>query len=132
LERSCDKMSLAHYRVLASVDTGEERASRLAALLALGKPAISAVLEALTRSGFLVRSAANGDEGASALSLTAECLAALSRAEMTRRLGALCARTGQSRDVQAALVALGDAVEAERQERCRDKRRGDALEAAQP
>jgi DNA-binding MarR family transcriptional regulator len=64
--------------------------SRLAARLALGKPAISAAVEALPRRGFLVRSAANGDERASALSLTAEGRAALSRAEaeMTRRPGA--------------------------------------------
>jgi DNA-binding MarR family transcriptional regulator len=133
LERSCDEMSLAHYRVLAAVDAGEERASRLAARLALGKPAVSAAVEALHDRGFLARSTTAGDQRVSSLSLTPEGRAALSRVEarMGSKLVELCARTGQSRDVQTALVALGVALETERQERSRDSRRPDGLAPTQ-
>ena len=55
LERASGDLSMAHYRVLAAVADGDERASRVAARLALGKPTISASVDALCRRGLLTR-----------------------------------------------------------------------------
>ena len=44
-------LGLAHYRFLALVAGGDERASRLAERLALGKPAVSAAVGALVAQG---------------------------------------------------------------------------------
>ena len=70
MERASGGLSLAHYRVLAAVAAGDERASRVAARLALGKPTVSASVEALCARGLLVRSGVAGDQRAIQLSLT--------------------------------------------------------------
>src|SRR5262249_17877418 len=45
LERAAAPLSLADYRALAAILAGEERASRLAERLAVGKPSISATVD---------------------------------------------------------------------------------------
>jgi DNA-binding MarR family transcriptional regulator len=47
LERASGELSLAHYRVLAAIASGDERASRVANRLAIGKPTVSVAVEAL-------------------------------------------------------------------------------------
>jgi DNA-binding MarR family transcriptional regulator len=108
LERSCGELSLPHYRVLAAVAAGDERASRLARRLALGKPTISAAVESLTARGYLRRSAVTEDQRAIALSVTQDGSAALARAEsaMTERLAALLAWAERPDQVASALAAL--------------------------
>jgi DNA-binding MarR family transcriptional regulator len=69
LERATGDLSLAHYRVLAAVADGDERASRVASRLALGKPAISASVDALCRRGLLTKDAAD-DQRAITLRIT--------------------------------------------------------------
>src|SRR2546430_2043870 len=69
LERGTGELSLAHYRVLAAVADGHERASRVAARLALGKPTISASVDALCRRGLITRDAAE-DQRAATLRIT--------------------------------------------------------------
>jgi DNA-binding MarR family transcriptional regulator len=95
LEAASADVSLAHYRVLAAVASGEERASLVAARLALGKPAVSAAVESLCRRGLLERLDVVADGRAVALSLTAEGALVLDRVEveMTRRVVDLCSRT---------------------------------------
>jgi DNA-binding MarR family transcriptional regulator len=70
LERSSDELSLAHYRVLAAVASGDERASRVAQRLAIGRPTISAAVDALGQRGLLSRGTVEGDQRATALHLT--------------------------------------------------------------
>jgi DNA-binding MarR family transcriptional regulator len=113
LESACDGISLAHYRVLAAVAEGDERASRLAARLALGKPAISVAVESLCARGLLARSGVPGDQRATCLRLTPAGAELLRRVEstMAERLEAIAA-SGGAPGLLAGLAALGPAVDA--------------------
>ena len=113
MERASGGLSLAHYRVLSAVAAGDERASRVAARLALGKPTVSASVEALCSRGLLVRSGVSGDQRAVQLNLTEDGRRLVEEAEaaMTAGLEALAARTGRRDDLIAALVALGGAID---------------------
>jgi DNA-binding MarR family transcriptional regulator len=119
LEAASPDLSLAHYRVLSAVASGEERATLLAARLALGKPAVSAAVESLCRRGLLERLDVAGDARAVALSLTAQGALVLDRveAEMTRRVVDLCARTSDQDSLLESLAQLGQAMDATRNER---------------
>lgn len=109
LERASGDLSLPHYRVLAAVADGDERASRVAARLALGKPTISASVDALCRRGLLTREDTAADQRAITLRLTPAGRRVLARAEtaMTARLDAVLAHTSQRTHVIAALGQLG-------------------------
>jgi DNA-binding MarR family transcriptional regulator len=113
LDRSSDELSLAHYRVLAAIASGDERASRVASRLALGKPTVSAAVDSLCQRGLLARSGVAGDQRAAALALTAAGRALLARveAEMIGRLEELCARTPDGERLVQALVWLGSAID---------------------
>lgn len=119
LERAAGGLSLAHYRVLAAVAAGDERASRVAGRLALGKPTISASVESLSARGLLHRGGVSGDQRVIQLSLTDAGRDLLTRAEqaMTADLEALASRTGKPAELVEALVSLGEAIEAARAER---------------
>ena len=109
LERASGDLSLAHYRILAAVAAGDERASGVAARLALGKPAVSASVDALCRRGLLVRAGVAGDQRATALSLTPQGRAVLTAAEaaMLGRLDAVLGHVARPDDVLGALAELG-------------------------
>ena len=113
LERASGELSLAHYRVLAAIASGDERASRVANRLAIGKPTVSAAVEALAQRGLLVRSAVDGDHRVAVLHLTPEGQALLARveAEMIRRIDELCARTPDPDRLMESLVWLGAAID---------------------
>lgn len=119
LEAASADVSLAHYRVLAAVASGEERASLVAARLALGKPAVSAAVESLCRRGLLERLDVVADGRAVALSLTAEGALVLDRVEveMTRRVVDLCSRTSDPDSLLDSLAQLGPAMDDARAER---------------
>ena len=121
MERASGGLSLAHYRVLSAIAAGDERASRVAVRLALGKPTVSASVEALCSRGLLVRSGIAGDQRAVQLSLTEAGAETLERAQlaMTSHLEALAARAGRRDDVIDALVALGRAIDQAAAERRR-------------
>jgi len=114
LERSSRELSMPHYRVLASVAAGEERASRVAERLELGRPAISSAVEALCARGFMERREVAGDQRAFDLRVTPEGVAVLERVEheMTEALRALCARVEGSDQLLKSLATLDDAVDA--------------------
>ncbi|HEY1763252.1 MAG TPA: MarR family transcriptional regulator [Acidimicrobiales bacterium] len=114
LERSSRELSMPHYRVLASVATGEERASRVAERLELGRPAISSAVEALCAHGFMERREVEGDQRAVDLRVTPEGAVVLERVEreMTEALRALCARIDGGEQLIASLAALDGAVDA--------------------
>ena len=113
LERASGELSLAHYRVLSAVASGDERASRVAHRLAVGKPTVSAAVDALTQRGLLVRTGVAEDHRVAALNLTREGVALLSRveAEMIRRIEDLSARTPDGNQLMEALVWLGAAID---------------------
>jgi DNA-binding MarR family transcriptional regulator len=128
LERASPELSLAHYRVLAAVAAGDERASRVARRLAVGKPTISAAVDALWRRGLLERLGVAGDQRAAALRLTAEGERLLERveAEMVRRIDDLCGRTPDGALLRQSLVWLGAAIDESRAERTASEREGGA------
>jgi DNA-binding MarR family transcriptional regulator len=119
LERSSAQLSLAHYRVLSSIASGQERASHIARNLALGKPAVSAAVDALRRRGLLHRGEVDGDGRAASLRLTAEGRELLDavETEMGERLRDLCGRTPDEARMLEALVWLGRALDERREER---------------
>lgn len=128
LERASSEISMAHYRVLSAVAGGEERASRVAERLELGRPAISSAVESLCRGGLLVRDGTEGDQRAFDLRVTPAGAALLDRVEgaMTACLDDLCARNADGPRVQEALALLGGAIDqrdAERARRHRDHHR---------
>jgi DNA-binding MarR family transcriptional regulator len=113
LERSSGDLNLAHYRVLAAVADGDERASRVAQRLALGKPTISAAVESLCKRGLLAREDATDDRRATRLSLTPAGEAALAEVEATMvgRIDELLARSPEAEEIVASLGALGEALD---------------------
>lgn len=119
LERSSTELSLAHYRVLSSIASGQERASHVARNLALGKPAVSAAVDALRRRGLLERLDVAGDHRAATLRLTGDGQRLLAEVEeeMRLRLGDLCGRTPDAERMLEALVWLGRALDDRRAER---------------
>ncbi|MBC3839305.1 winged helix-turn-helix transcriptional regulator [Streptacidiphilus sp. 4-A2] len=116
VERASADLSLAHYRVLSAVASGDQRASRLAERLALGKPTISAAVDALCKRGLLLRAGVAEDQRGVALSLTEQGQHMLDEveAEMIARITELCARTPDGAQVMESLAWLGDALEAQR------------------
>lgn len=112
-ERACGDLNLAHYRVLAAVAAGERRASQVAQRLALGKPTVSASVDALCRRGLLRREPSADDQRVVVLQLTAvgEKLLAETEAAMLQRLDNVLRRADDRRAVLAALTDLGAAVD---------------------
>jgi DNA-binding MarR family transcriptional regulator len=110
--------------VLAAVADGDERASRVAARLALGKPTVSAAVESLTKRGLLSREDAADDRRATTLALTPAGKAALAEVEgeMLARLDDLCARTPDPDAVLDALARLGEALDEVAEERLSARR----------
>lgn len=127
LERASGEVSLAHYRVLSALATGEERASRVATNLALGRPAVSAAVDSLAKRGLLSRTSVDSDQRVSVLTLTAEGEAVLARveAEMVRRLRDLCARTPDAAQVLESLGWLSASIDEAVAARMRGVRAGD-------
>jgi DNA-binding MarR family transcriptional regulator len=133
LERFSGDLNLAHYRVLSAVADGDERASRVADRLALGKPTVSAAVESLCKRGLLSREDAADDRRAATLTLTpaGEAALAVVEEEMLDGLEDLTARIPDGEAVLESLGQLGEALDqvaAERAaaraaERCRRKAR---------
>jgi DNA-binding MarR family transcriptional regulator len=113
LERASGEVNMANYRVLAAIASGDQRASRIATKLALGKPTISASVESLCKRGLLARSGVEGDQRGATLQLTAEGKSVLSNIEtaMAGWLDEVCARTQDPDQTLGSLVSLGDAIE---------------------
>jgi DNA-binding MarR family transcriptional regulator len=114
VERASTDLSFADYRVMSAINAGEGRASRLADRLALGKPAVSASVESLSKRGLVVRSKVEGDHRAIALSLSKDGSELYDRMQerMARQLELLAERTPEPEQVIRALVLLEDAIEA--------------------
>src|SRR5215475_14974914 len=114
LEKASSELSLANYRVLAAIGSGDERASRVGRKLALGKPTVSATVDSLCARGLVSRASAGDDQRAVALGLTPEGREVLDRVEraMVERVADLCARTPDRARLLEALSWLGPAIDA--------------------
>jgi DNA-binding MarR family transcriptional regulator len=124
LERASSEVSLAHYRVLSAIASGDERGSRIAERLALGKPTVSAAVDSLCQRGLLYRAGREEDQRVVTVRLTPAGEALLDRVEtsMVRRIDDLCRRTPDPAGVMGALVSLGAAVEQAQSERAAERR----------
>ena len=132
VEHETEDLSVADYRVLSIIVSGEGRASRLASRLALGKPTISATVDSLVRRGLLVRSSVPGDNRATALSLSELGAELLERVEarMARQLELLSERTPDPQQVITSLTWLGEAIEAAIAERLERMAKADRVAKA--
>ncbi len=121
LERASGELSLAHYRVMAAIASGEERASRLAEGLALGRPTVSASVDALVKRRLITKSPVSADHRASSLTLTKEGESVLAEVEarMVARLDEIALRTEDPSSLVAELVRLGRALDERQAERSR-------------
>ena len=117
LECATGGLSLTQYRVLAMVDDGGERATRLAQMLALAKPTVTAAVDGLVDRGLLEREPVPGDRRSLRIALTAAGTEALRDAEeaMADRL-VVVLRTGtdDQATVLEALAGLAPAIDAVR------------------
>jgi DNA-binding MarR family transcriptional regulator len=113
LERSSGDLNLAHYRILSAIADGDQRASRVADRLALGKPTVSAAVESLCKRGLLSRADAADDRRAATLTLTPAGEAALADVErvMIGRIDDLLGRTPDGARVLESLGQLGEALD---------------------
>ena len=113
LERGCPELSLPQYRLLAMVAGGDERATRLAERLAVTKPTVTAVVDALVERGLLCRSAVPGDRRAARIVITPAGRRALRAADaaLAHHLEPVLARVPDRPRVLAALGRLGDALD---------------------
>jgi DNA-binding MarR family transcriptional regulator len=113
LETASPQLSLAHYRVLSAVASGDERATRIASRLALGKPSVSSAVEALAARGLIVRSEVADDQRATCLGLTDDGRTLLAEVEaaMSARLRAVAERTASPVALLDALVAIQPALD---------------------
>jgi DNA-directed RNA polymerase specialized sigma24 family protein len=117
LERSSNVLSLGHYRVLSAIASGEERASHVAARLALGRPAVSAAVESLCERGLLARFEVDGDHRA--VTLLARVVVVM-RGRLRDRAG----RTPDGDQLLESLAWLGQAIDEWRSERWARKTTG--------
>jgi DNA-binding MarR family transcriptional regulator len=99
--------------VLSAIASGDDRASRIASKFAMGKPAISASVDALCQRGLLERASVDHDQRAAALRLTATGRAALAHTEsaMVARLREICGDRAEAQHLYDALVWLGGAID---------------------
>jgi DNA-binding MarR family transcriptional regulator len=119
VERSTGDLSLAHYRVLSAVAEGNDRASRMAQRLVLGKPTISAAVDALCQRGYLTRESVAGDQRATRLRITPAGTKALTAVEdsIVARFGPVLERTADPTQVVESLCQLGAALDERAEER---------------
>jgi DNA-binding MarR family transcriptional regulator len=114
LECSLGGLTAAHYRVLAAVDGGGERATHLATGLALAKPTVTAAVDGLVERGLLCREPVVGDRRSLRISLTPAGREALAEADAatTARLRAVLAGVDDPDAVLTALASLAPALDA--------------------
>jgi DNA-binding MarR family transcriptional regulator len=119
LERACADLTLAQYRVLAMVASGDARASKLAERLAVAKPTVTAVVDGLVDRGYLLREAVPGDRRSASIVVTPDGRARLAAAEdaMSTRLERLLVAVSDREAFVRGLAEIDAAMRSELQER---------------
>ena len=113
LERVDTDLTPQQYRILKLAGAGGERSARLAELLAVAKPTLTATADGLVAAGYARRDAEPGDRRVVRLCLTAAGHEAVDRADAayTRWLDQLLAHTAQPDEVLHALDVLRQAMD---------------------
>jgi DNA-binding MarR family transcriptional regulator len=122
LENTNDvELSLPQYRVLGLLSTGDERATQLAARVAVTKPTLTAIVDSLVERGYVRRETTDGDRRAVRLSITPEGRDAVQRtgAQLREVLDDVVGRCERPDEVLAALEQLQAALDARWAERVR-------------
>ena len=123
LERACGEldppMTLAQYRILAMIASGSDRASRLARLLALAKPTVSATVDTLVERHLVGRSTSRDDRRVTTLTVTDAGHAVLAEAEAAMRASftEVLAHVDDPDAVGRALAAISTGLDERRAER---------------
>ena len=119
LERACADLTLAQYRILALVASGDARASKLAARLAVAKPTVTAVVDGLVDRGYLRREAVPGDRRSASIVVTPDGRKRLATAEdaMSERLERLLGAVSDGEAFVRGLAEMDAAMRAEIQAR---------------
>jgi DNA-binding MarR family transcriptional regulator len=119
LERACADLTLAQYRVLAMVASGDARASKIAERLAVAKPTVTAVVDGLVDRGFQRREAVPGDRRAVSIVVTDAGHERLAEAEdaMSARLEHLLGAVSDRRAFVRGLAEIETCMRAEFQAR---------------
>jgi DNA-binding MarR family transcriptional regulator len=122
LEKATSRLSLSDFRVLSAIQAGEERASRVAARLSIGRPTISATVDSLCRRGLLERREVHHDQRADSLVITAEGVVVRDEveSELAQVVKRLSIRAGQLESIMHSLALLGGAIEEEMREHATD------------
>jgi DNA-binding MarR family transcriptional regulator len=107
------ELTLPQYRVLGLLSGGDERASRLAARLAVAKPTLTSLVDSLVERGFAAREPIDGDRRVVRLSITPTGRVALRRTESELRtvLATVLDRCADPAAVLATLVELSRALD---------------------
>jgi DNA-binding MarR family transcriptional regulator len=113
LERVDTDLTPQQYRILKLAGAGGERSAKLAELLAVAKPTLTATADGLVAAGYARRDAEPGDRRVVRLCLTAAGRDALDRADAAyaRWLDQLLTETGQPDQVLHALDVLNQAMD---------------------
>jgi DNA-binding MarR family transcriptional regulator len=119
LERVDTDLTPQQYRILKLAGAGGERSARLAELLAVAKPTLTATADGLVAAGYARRDAEPGDRRVVRLCLTAAGHEAVDRADAayTRWLDQLLAHAAQPDEVLHALDVLRQAMDEVRRAR---------------
>ena len=117
MERACADLSLAQYRILSLVSTGDRRASHLADRLAVARPTVTAVVDGLVERGYLRREAVPGDRRSVSIVVTDAGRARLDEAEsaMGARLASLLEAVTDKDAFLQGLAEIDTAIRAELQ-----------------
>lgn len=107
LENHATELSLPQYRVLGLLAGGSERATELAARLAVTKPTLTALIDGLVERGYVARESSDDDRRAVRLSVTPAGHRAATDAGRELR-GALADVLDRCADPDAVLAALDD------------------------
>ncbi|HEY4333675.1 MAG TPA: MarR family transcriptional regulator [Ilumatobacteraceae bacterium] len=107
------ELSLPQYRLLGLLSSGEERASQLAARLAVAKPTLTSLVDNLVERGLVARDAMHGDRRAVRVSITAAGRLTLGRTAVQLRsvFDRVLERCDDSNAVLAALADLRSALD---------------------
>ncbi len=108
------ELSLGQYRTLGTLLDGGQRATRLAELLAVPKPTLTALVDNLVDRGFVVRVETSGDRRGVQLSITPDGRAAHDDANdhLAAALDDVLGRLPDAGRVLEAIEALGVALDA--------------------
>jgi DNA-binding MarR family transcriptional regulator len=113
LERVDTDLTPQQYRILKLAGAGGERSAKLAELLAVAKPTLTATADGLVAAGYARRDAEPGDRRVVRLCLTAAGREAVDRADAAyaRWLDQLLAETAHPDQVLHALDVLNQAID---------------------